>query len=720
MADNVFEVDSGNTPQSTLARRRLAEAMLKMGMDVSPVQSWTQGAARMLNSALGGYDLGQLEAEDKADRTKARDFASGSLGIPSAAPAGVPSAMPPAAGGAAKTPSEAVPGGEDFMAWVKQKEGFNPKPYKDYSQTSIGYGTKAQPGDENGITQEEALKRLNVEMGQSRQLVQSWAADNKVKLSPKQEDAMSDLTFNSGTKWMNAGLAAALKSGNLPVAAQLFSQYVNAGGVPEKGLITRRKELAPWLLDTTPGAAPGPLETLIPPGIGAGMPPGMPDLSGRGPSPAQPPMLTPAAPALPGGLQGGPAPMAPVAPAAVLGAPTPVAPQLPPGAVGPPAAGPSAAGPVANPPVQRGDINAQAWAALGPRAAVVQAALTTSDPNSPTYKMALAEFSQARDRLLAAAQPVEPMKQAELAYKQAQTAAEQVKAGEGPAATRKLTAEANLAEKKDSAMPSRDETLARIQKTLTAARAIPTDYGREAFERATGKFTGGTLDEQGPAGMGSALISAGRAVVGAIPNAVAEARAAVNGGARPGEVQDALAQLQTDLLSALRPYAKGSGSESDKDTQILKDLVGNLAKSNGVEDFDRRLDRVLATAERITMRNASPDALRNVKRDEMGGGEGLTRSANAPELTGREKAMAQLKAMGITPGMSPDEIMKRAAPLMGRFAQPSTAPPAGQLEGELSSAWQKLDPQWPKLPQMDDATRQRLMEIMLQGGGGVL
>lgn len=239
---DMLGVDSGDsgsfTPESLKQRRRLAEAMLQTGMDISPIQSPWQGLARMANAGIGGYELGAAERAEKAEKAKTTQTLLGLLGDDKAA---APASAAPTATAAA--------GPSDFTAWLKQKEGFNPSAYGDFKQTSIGYGTRAQPG-ETSISPEEAEKRLGVELSKARQLVQGFG----VKLSPKQEDALTDLTYNSGTKWMSEGLGAAVKSGNWPVARQLFEKYINAGGKPLPGLASRRKELSPWLLDT--GGAP--------------------------------------------------------------------------------------------------------------------------------------------------------------------------------------------------------------------------------------------------------------------------------------------------------------------------------------------------------------------------------------------------------------------------------------------------------------------------------
>ena len=82
------------TPDSIKRRRLLAEAMMKDGMDYSPVASPWQGAARLAQGALGGMEAG------KADKDEREGVASGNAAMTAALAAalGGGSAPAPAAG----------------------------------------------------------------------------------------------------------------------------------------------------------------------------------------------------------------------------------------------------------------------------------------------------------------------------------------------------------------------------------------------------------------------------------------------------------------------------------------------------------------------------------------------------------------------------------------------------------------------------------------------
>jgi GH24 family phage-related lysozyme (muramidase) len=284
-------VDSGTYTSSTMkARQRLAEAMMKQGMDTSPIGSHWQGLSRLANALIGGMSLNRLESEEKAQNEAAgKAMADSLLGPSASAPTqstslgdGKRTLMP-----SATSSPDTRGGGDDFLEFVRKQEGWNPKAYGDYKQTSIGYGTKAMPG-ETEISREEGEKRLRTELSQSRQLVQAWAKEKGLTLSPKRDDALTDLTFNSGTKWMGEGLGQAAAKGDWQAAQRSFLQYINAGGKPLPGLLARRNAAVGWLADGTmpppPEAALAAAEGLPPQDVAAAMAPAAPA--------AMPPMPT--------------------------------------------------------------------------------------------------------------------------------------------------------------------------------------------------------------------------------------------------------------------------------------------------------------------------------------------------------------------------------------------------------------------------------------------
>lgn len=132
--------------------------------------------------------------------------------------------------------------GDDFEQTVKRFEGYAPRASWDYKQHSNGWGTRARyPGE--AIDQAEAQRRLDEELSKAHGAVRSFAPN----LDAGTTKALTDLTFNAGTKWQTSGLGAAIKAGDLDKARNLYQQYVKAGGETLPGLVERRKVGANWI-----------------------------------------------------------------------------------------------------------------------------------------------------------------------------------------------------------------------------------------------------------------------------------------------------------------------------------------------------------------------------------------------------------------------------------------------------------------------------------------
>ena len=91
---------------------------------------------------------------------------------------------------------------------LKTMEGFNAKPYWDYAQWTVGYGTKC-PEDKRtyyetyGITEAEALVLLQQELDSFEASVNSFADTYGLKLKQNQFDALVSFSYNCGTGWMS-------------------------------------------------------------------------------------------------------------------------------------------------------------------------------------------------------------------------------------------------------------------------------------------------------------------------------------------------------------------------------------------------------------------------------------------------------------------------------------------------------------------------------------
>jgi hypothetical protein len=81
------------SPDSIKRRRAVAAAMLKNGMDYSPVQHWTQGLARVAQALVGGYEEGKL---DRAEKLNTAEDAKTSAALVNQLLGGSPSSAVPA------------------------------------------------------------------------------------------------------------------------------------------------------------------------------------------------------------------------------------------------------------------------------------------------------------------------------------------------------------------------------------------------------------------------------------------------------------------------------------------------------------------------------------------------------------------------------------------------------------------------------------------------
>jgi len=138
---------------------------------------------------------------------------------------------------------------EDGIAFIKAREGFVSKSYKDYSQYSIGYGSYCTPDEyPDGITEKQAdiLLRLNLDKVEDK--LDAFIKENGISLRDTQYDALASFTYNVGSGWMNSSyrLAKLLISGSYTdnefAAAFGIWCHVTVGGTTSihDGLIARR------------------------------------------------------------------------------------------------------------------------------------------------------------------------------------------------------------------------------------------------------------------------------------------------------------------------------------------------------------------------------------------------------------------------------------------------------------------------------------------------
>jgi lysozyme len=125
---------------------------------------------------------------------------------------------------------------KDLTSFVKEFEGYKPRAFSDYKQTSIGYGTRAKPG-ETVISRQEAERRLADELANSRRRVESHAQRHGYQFSQKQMDALTSFDYNTG----RLEQLTAKGTRQPEEIGQKILLYNKAGGKVLPGLVRRRK-----------------------------------------------------------------------------------------------------------------------------------------------------------------------------------------------------------------------------------------------------------------------------------------------------------------------------------------------------------------------------------------------------------------------------------------------------------------------------------------------
>jgi lysozyme len=129
-----------------------------------------------------------------------------------------------------------------YLDAIRNFEGYTPQATWDYAQLSNGYGTRAQFAGEV-IDRAEAERRFQNEVSSARSIVEKAAphVDEGTKA------ALTSLTYNAGTAWIESGLGEAVRSGDLEAARDIFQKFNKAGGEVLPGLVNRRSQEALWI-----------------------------------------------------------------------------------------------------------------------------------------------------------------------------------------------------------------------------------------------------------------------------------------------------------------------------------------------------------------------------------------------------------------------------------------------------------------------------------------
>lgn len=145
--------------------------------------------------------------------------------------------------------ASAMTASESCIGFIMDTEGFSSKPYYDYKQYTIGYGTKCPSGKytqylETGITRPEAEALLRKTVSEIEATIyQKLIKKYGLSFSQHQFDALVSFSFNVGTSWLiyDSSLRnAILHSGSNDDLVYAFSLYCTAGGNYSSGLLNRR------------------------------------------------------------------------------------------------------------------------------------------------------------------------------------------------------------------------------------------------------------------------------------------------------------------------------------------------------------------------------------------------------------------------------------------------------------------------------------------------
>ena len=108
---------------------------------------------------------------------------------------------------------------QNMVDVLKTMEGFAEKPYWDYKQWTVGYGSEC-PADKleeytaNGIPLEEAEALLRKELDRFETDVHSFMNKYGLQLKQQEYDALVSFSYNCGSGWMDGGyMHNAVRSG---------------------------------------------------------------------------------------------------------------------------------------------------------------------------------------------------------------------------------------------------------------------------------------------------------------------------------------------------------------------------------------------------------------------------------------------------------------------------------------------------------------------------
>ncbi len=137
---------------------------------------------------------------------------------------------------------------QEMIDLLKRFEGFSLYPYWDYSQWTVGYGTRVPDGKlaeykANGIPQDEAEALLAEFLENMGDDLNSFIDKFGLTMTQAQFDALLSLSFNCGTSWLykpSTLRTAVVEGWTGDDFVFAFAQWSNSGNETIPGLIRRR------------------------------------------------------------------------------------------------------------------------------------------------------------------------------------------------------------------------------------------------------------------------------------------------------------------------------------------------------------------------------------------------------------------------------------------------------------------------------------------------
>ena len=200
-------------------------------------------AIRPLSYTMGGNDVntGGQGTNTAAANRHAGWYAEGGAYENMTLPEG---AQQPVGEGAGMKPSDKLVG---FLTDYEklEKESYLPTPS---DSLTIGFGHKIKPGEDfsKGISEDEAWKLFKQDIQEHADAINQWAADNNLKLTQQQFDALVSLRFNMGSLEGAPKLRSLIISGNATPAQirKEFMDIIKDKEGPQPGLWRRRNDEA--------------------------------------------------------------------------------------------------------------------------------------------------------------------------------------------------------------------------------------------------------------------------------------------------------------------------------------------------------------------------------------------------------------------------------------------------------------------------------------------